>query len=179
MPGMDGWAVLTALKRDPDTAEIPVVMLTIVEDQGLERYRRGPAPSSALVVDDDAETRALISRTLQQGGWVVAEADNGRAGLERVARERPEVILLDLMMPVMDGFEFVRELRKHDAWRSIPIIVITAKDLSDDDRRQLNGHVERILQKDAYRCDQLLAEISDLVRAGCPSRRDTRGGRDR
>lgn len=107
----------------------------------------------------------MISRTLRQGGWVVAEAENGRAGLERVAEERPEVILLDLMMPVMDGFEFVRELRKRDAWRSIPVIIITAKDLSDDDRRRLNGHVEKILKKDAYRREQLLAEVSDLVRA--------------
>jgi CheY-like chemotaxis protein len=131
----------------------------------LERYRRGHSASSVLVVDDDVETRAIISRTLQQGGWVVAEAENGRAGLEQVAKDRPEVILLDLMMPVMDGFEFVRELRKRDAWRSIPIIIITAKDLGDDDRRQLNGHVEKVLQKDADRRDQLLAEVSDLVRA--------------
>jgi signal transduction histidine kinase/DNA-binding response OmpR family regulator len=189
MPGMDGWSVLTALKRDPETAEIPVVMLTIVENQQLgyalgvseyltkpldrkrlagvlERYRRGPSPSSVLIVDDDADTRAMISRTLRDDGWIVAEAENGRAGLERVAQERPEVILLDLMMPIMDGFEFVRELRKRDAWRSIPVIIITAKDLSDDDRRQLNGHVEKILHKDAYRRDQLLAEVSDLLRSG-------------
>jgi CheY-like chemotaxis protein len=129
----------------------------------LERYRHGPSPPSLLVVDDDKEIRAMIARTLQQAGWVVAEAEQGRAGLERLATERPDVILLDLMMPVMDGFEFVRELRKRDAWRAIPVIIITAKDLSDDDRRQLNGHVEKILQKDAYRRDQLLAEVNELV----------------
>jgi signal transduction histidine kinase/DNA-binding response OmpR family regulator len=186
MPGMDGWAVLTALKCDAETADIPVVMLTMVDDQErgyalgvsdyltkpldrkrlasvLERYRHGPSPPSLLVVDDDKEIRAMIARTLQQAGWVVAEAEQGRAGLERLATERPDVILLDLMMPVMDGFEFVRELRKRDAWRAIPVIIITAKDLSDDDRRQLNGHVEKILQKDAYRRDQLLAEVNELV----------------
>jgi CheY-like chemotaxis protein len=118
-----------------------------------------------LVVDDDVETRGMISRTLQQGGWVVAEAEHGRAGIERLATEHPDVILLDLVMPVMDGFEFVRELRQRDAWRSIPVVVITAKDLGDDDRRRLNGYVERVLRKDAARHDQWLAEVERLVGA--------------
>jgi len=84
------------------------------------------------------------------------------------------VILLDLMMPEMDGFEFVAEFRRHEAWRAIPIVVVTAKDLSHDDRQRLNGYVERILQKGAYGREQLLAEVRDLVAASV-GRRSRRG----
>ncbi len=77
----------------------------------------------------------------------------------------PEIILLDLMMPVMDGFEFVAELRKNDAWRDISIIVITAKDLTEEDRTRLNGNVINILEKGAVNQDQLLSELRDQVSA--------------
>lgn len=187
MPGMDGWAVLTALKQDPDVADIPVIMLTIVENKELgyalgvsdyltkpvdrkrlasvlNKYRCEHPPCSVLVVEDDPQAREIISRTLQKEGWVVAEAENGQVALERVAEKRPEVILLDLMMPVMDGFRFVRELRRTEAWRSIVIIVVTAKDLTEEDRLQLNGYVQKILEKGAYSRSELLAEITDLVR---------------
>ena len=73
------------------------------------------------------------------------------------------MILLDLMMPEMDGFEFVAEFRRHEAWRAIPIVVVTAKDLSQEDRERLNGHVQKILQKGTHGRDQLLAEVRELV----------------
>ena len=84
------------------------------------------------------------------------------------------MILLDLMMPEMDGFEVVAELRRHEAWRTIPIVVVTAKELTAEDRQRLNGYVERILEKGAYTRDTLLAEVRDLV-AACVARR--RGAR--
>lgn len=118
-----------------------------------------------LVVEDDPEARAIVSRTLSADGWSVAEAENGKVGLDQMAAHAPDVIVLDLMMPVMDGFEFVRELRRTAEWRTIPVIVTTAKDLDDDDRRQLTGSVERILQKGAYSRTELLTELSDLVTA--------------
>jgi signal transduction histidine kinase/DNA-binding response OmpR family regulator len=186
MPGMDGWAVLTALKADGALADIPVVMLTIVDDQQmgyalgaadylikpvdwqrlssvLQKYDCGQLPCSVLVVEDDAPTRALWRRMLENAGWAVSEASNGRDGLTRLVERRPALILLDLMMPEMDGFQFVAEVRGHHAWRTIPIVVVTAKDLTEDDRRRLNGYVEQILQKGAYSREALLREIRDLV----------------
>ena len=93
----------------------------------------------------------------------VVEAVNGREALERLAEHRPELILLDLMMPEMDGFAFIEELRYREAWRSIPIVVITAKDLTPDDHRRLNSYVERILRNGAYSPEELLREVRDLV----------------
>jgi CheY-like chemotaxis protein len=185
MPGMDGWAVLSALKAAPDLADIPVIMLTIVDDRNLGyalgaadyltkpidrerlvavlRQHRRDLP--VLVVDDDPEVRALFRRMLEPDGYTVVEAPNGRAALDRLGEVTPGVILLDLMMPEMDGFEFVAEFRRHEAWRAIPIVVVTAKDLSPDDRQRLNGYVERVLQKGAYGREQLLAEVRELVAA--------------
>jgi signal transduction histidine kinase/CheY-like chemotaxis protein len=194
MPGMDGWAVLSALKADPDIADIPVVMLTIVDDKNLgyalgaadyltkpidrERLvtalRQHRRDRPVLVVDDDAEIRQLLRRMLEPEGYTVVEAENGRVALERLRETPPSVVLLDLMMPEMDGFAFVTEFRRHEPWRAIPIVVITAKDLTRDDRERLNGYVEKILQKGAYGRDQLLAEVRDLV-AQSVARRRSRG----
>jgi CheY-like chemotaxis protein len=190
MPGMDGWAVLSALKADPDVADIPVIMLTIVDDRNLgyalgaseyltkpierdrlvavlEKYQRDPV----LVVDDDAVLRQLLRRMLEPEGYRVVEAENGRAALERLREAAPGVVLLDLMMPEMDGFEFVAEFRRHEAGRAIPIVVITAKDLTREDRERLNGYVQKILQKGAHDRDQLLAEVRELVATSLARRR--------
>jgi PAS domain S-box-containing protein len=186
MPGMDGWAVLAALKSDPALAEIPVIMLTIVDDQNmgyslgateyltkpidrdrlaaiLKQYVGEEHSRSVMIVEDDPDTREVTRRILEQAGWSVVEAENGRAGLERLASLRPGLILLDLMMPEMDGFEFVGELRKHPEWKSIPVVVVTAKDLTLEDRTRLNGQVGLILQKGAYSREQLLRETTALV----------------
>jgi GAF domain-containing protein/CheY-like chemotaxis protein len=183
MPGMDGWAVLSALKADPALADIPVVMLTIVDDRNLG-YALGAADyltkpidrerlvtvlkehrrdRPVLVVDDDADLRQLLRRMLEPEGYTVVEAEHGRAALQRLRESSPSVVLLDLMMPEMDGFEFVAEFRRHEAWRAVPIIVITAKDLSREDRDRLNGYVQKILQKGAPDRDALLAEVRELV----------------
>jgi CheY-like chemotaxis protein/two-component sensor histidine kinase len=185
MPGMDGWSVLAALKADPDLADIPVVMLTMLDDRNLgyalgaadyltkpiererlvavlERYRQG---LTVLVVDDDPDFRDLVRRTLERVGYTVIEAENGRVGLDRLRDAAPGVVLLDLMMPEMDGFDFVAAARADAAWRSLPIIVITAKDLSPDDHERLNGSVARVLQKGALSRDTLLGEVRDLVAA--------------
>jgi PAS domain S-box-containing protein len=182
MPGMDGWAVLAALKSDPELAAIPVILQTILEDRHLgfalgaseyltkpvdrkrlaelvKRYvpRAGAGP--VLVVEDDGPTRAMLGRTLSKAGWVVAEAENGRVALERIAAHRPSLILLDLMMPEMDGFAFVDTLRRDPTIPAIPIVVITARTLSDAERRRLTGGVERVVQKHALDAEALLAEV--------------------
>jgi CheY-like chemotaxis protein len=126
----------------------------------LKRYRQD---LPVLVVDDDESLRQLVRRILEREGFTVMEAENGRAALERLRDSSPGAILLDLMMPEMDGFEFVAEFRRHEAWRGIPIVVVTAKDLSREDRERLNGHVERILQKGMHSRAELLAEVRELV----------------
>ncbi len=186
MPSMDGWAVLTALKADPDTADIPVVMLTIVDDKNmgfalgaadyftkpidwqrlgavLQKHRKPSATQSVLLVEDDEPTREMLRRTLQKEGWLVREAANGRLGLEQLAHGVPGLILLDLMMPEVDGFGFMQELRKRPECAHVPVIVITAKDLTEDDRRRLSGEVARILGKDATSREQLVAEVRQFL----------------
>jgi CheY-like chemotaxis protein/anti-sigma regulatory factor (Ser/Thr protein kinase) len=188
MPGMDGWAVLTQLKADPALADTPVIMVTIVDDRNLgyalgatdyltkpvdrerlaalaRKYRGPGARDRVLIVEDDASTRAMLRKTLERDGWEVAEAENGLRGLEEVARRRPSLILLDLMMPEMDGFAFVTELRATEEGRRLPIVVLTAKDVTPEERRRLTGSVEVILQKGAASRETLLAEIRTLVRA--------------
>jgi CheY-like chemotaxis protein len=118
-----------------------------------------------LIVEDDAALREMLRRRLEKEGWKTVEAGNGREALERMVENQPELILLDLMMPEMDGFQFLEEVRKHEAWRAIPVIVVTAKELSAEDRQRLNGAVERILQKGAYSREELLHEVRDLVTA--------------
>jgi CheY-like chemotaxis protein len=103
----------------------------------------------------------------------VAEAGDGRAALERLAQEPADIVLLDLMMPEMDGFELLDELRHSARWRHIPVVVITARDLTDEDRRRLSYGVERILQKDAPTLDEMLREVSATL-AGCIERRRAR-----
>ncbi|HSG48125.1 MAG TPA: response regulator [Longimicrobiales bacterium] len=169
MPGMDGWSVLAALKAQDATAGIPVIMLSIMDEKpmgmalGASGYLTKPvrkerllavihhfaAPGDArvLVVEDDPDTRDLVRRTLEGIGCSVIEAENGRVGLDRVDQDRPSLILLDLMMPEMDGFGFLEELQRRPEATDIPVVVMTAKELTDEDRARLNGGVERILEK--------------------------------
>ena len=134
----------------------------------LAPYRHG---LSVLVVEDDEDLRSLLRRILEKEGFAVSQAGNGRAGLARAREAPPGLILLDLMMPEMDGFEFVAELRGQAWGRSIPIIVVTAMELTPADRERLNGGVQRILQKGRYRREALLAEVRDMVAASVASRR--------
>ena len=187
MPGMDGWAVLAALKSDPQTTEIPVVVMTIEDNHNLgyalgaadyllkpidrqqlmsvlQKYQTNRASNAILVVEDDADSRDLLCRQLEKN-WQVVAAENGRSALEKIASQPPGLILLDLMMPEMDGFELVRELRRHPQWQSIPIIVITAKELTEADCQRLTGRVEKIFQKGGYNRQSLLAQVEDMLLA--------------
>lgn len=185
MPGMDGWAVLREIKTNPKTAAIPVIMLSILDDYdlgytlGVAEYLTKPVDrerllsilnqyrlemsNKILVIEDDFETREIMHRLLEKEGYEVWEAENGNQGLDKLAAQTPALILLDLMMPGMDGFEFVTQLRQREAWRSIPVIVVTAKELTAEDHLLLNGYVEKVLQKGAYQRETLLAEVRDLV----------------
>ncbi len=187
MPRMDGWSVLNALKSDPQLASIPVVMLTMVSDQNmgyalgaadyvtkpidrdrlvkiLKRFECSLPGCDILVVDDEPQIREIIERTMQKEGWNVQQAQDGIEALDIVRQKPPQLILLDLMMPRMDGFEFLSELRKMPLGRDLPVIVITAMDLSSGDHQRLNGSVEQILQKGAYTQEQLLTQVHQLVK---------------
>jgi len=186
MPGMDGWAVLQQLKSDEALAEIPVMMVTIsgekemastlgavehltkpVDRDTLRRlaaqYAAPDGGGHALVVDDDESIRSLFRRALDDDGWTVAEAGNGAEALEKVRESRPNIVLLDLMMPVMDGFDFLVAFRARMDCVTTPVIVVTAKDLTDDDRARLSGGVERIVEKGALTASDLLEHVHSLV----------------
>jgi len=188
MPGMDGWAVLQQLKADPETQDIPVIMLTMVDDKNigfalgateymtkpidrgrlaalLGRYRCAEAVCGVLLVEDDEPTREMMRDLLTREGWNVIEAPNGRVALECLESTVPDLILLDLMMPEIDGFEFAQRLRERPEWQSIPVIVLTAKDITDTDRLRLNGYVERIVQKGAWDRNALLRDVRALIAA--------------
>jgi CheY-like chemotaxis protein len=188
MPGMDGWAVLTALKADAELADIPVIMLTVTDEKPLglalgaaeyltkpvdrarlaavvRRQVRGAGSGTVLVVEDDAATRTMLERTLAKEGWTVTTAENGRVGLTRLRERRPDVILLDLMMPELDGFGFLDAVRQEAATASIPVVVLTAKDLTEADRDRLNGGVARVVQKDAAGAEALVAQLRTAIAA--------------
>ncbi|HYH79308.1 MAG TPA: response regulator, partial [Longimicrobium sp.] len=186
MPGMDGWAVLTALKADPTLCDIPVVMLTMVDDPNrgftlgaaeyatkpvnrsrlsrlLRKYTCAGEDCAVLVVDNDATARGLMRAMLEAEGWNVSEAANGREALDTMALRLPRLILLDLMMPVMDGFEFTERVRRHPEWRDVPIVVVTSHDLSRDERQRLNGYVNTVVQKAGDLPEALLHRVRDLL----------------
>ncbi|MFN2477289.1 MAG: response regulator [Chthoniobacterales bacterium] len=192
MPEMDGWSVLTELKTDVELRDVPVIMLTMVDDpergfslgaadyatkpvdrarlsQILKKYTCANPPCPVLLVEDDMAARAVTRNILEKEGWRVSEAENGKVALEKMEQERPTLILLDLMMPEMDGFEFADCVRQHPEWRSIPIVVLTAKDLTADDRRRLAGSVETILQKTSDSREALLHQVRDLVASSAVS----------
>jgi len=202
MPNMDGWAVLAALKSDPDLSDIPVIMLTILENQDigfalgaaeyltkpldrsrlltiLERYATQAAQATGeseslerplLIVEDDPSSRGMLRRILEKEGWTVVEAENGRQGLVKVAEQLPQLILLDLMMPEMDGFGFISEMQAHPVWRTVPIVVLTAKDMTLADRQQLFGSVKTVMQKGSYSQGQLLNHIGQFLESAAAHR---------
>ena len=186
MPDLDGWTVLAALRGNPALAGIPVVMATITDQQRkgmtlgaagymtkpidrerltslLSPYRARVRPTHVLLVEDDPAQRVLIRSVLEPQQWRVTEASNGLEALERLKVEFPDIILVDLMMPEMDGFQLVTVLRERSEWQRIPVIVITALDLTAADHKRLNSGVEAILLKDSFDPNQLVQAVRDAV----------------
>ncbi|MFT4543085.1 MAG: adenylate cyclase, partial [Planctomycetota bacterium] len=183
-------------KSDPDLASIPVVMLSIAADRELSlslgavesmakpfdrralrelarRLVHQPGKDlRALVVEDDEPTRELLCRNLRGEGWTVESAENGAVALERIEASLPDLIVLDLMMPVMDGFEFLTNLRLRTEAADVPVLVLTAKDLTAEDHERLKIGAQRVLQKSKFNRPQLLAQVRALIGRGSP-RADT------
>ncbi|HIG28006.1 MAG TPA: response regulator, partial [Verrucomicrobiales bacterium] len=192
MPGMDGWAVLKTLKSDPELADIPVIMLSMIEDRNigfalgasdyltkpiqrsrlsslLRRYCHNPNASSIMLVEDEPQIREMLAEILRKEEFQVFEARNGREALNTLKTQQPSLILLDLMMPEMDGIQFLEEFRKVDHWKEIPVIIVTGQEISEEDRKRLDGNVGRILEKGFYSGEDFLKEIRELVSDGLKS----------
>jgi len=182
MPGTDGWSVLSSLKADPELAKIPVIMLTIIGEKEfgfalgaseylikpidrnlliltLRKYVTDGTANRVLIVEDDKALRDMLRRMLETEKWIVDDAEHGAAALKKIGMQIPSVILLDLLMPVMDGFEVLAELHKHDEWRKIPVVVITGMDLSQADRARLKQQTEKIFEKGTQLQQELLREV--------------------
>jgi CheY-like chemotaxis protein len=182
--------VLAAIKGDPALASTPVILMSIVDQKnrgyalGAADYLVKPVDRSnlvetlasicgsragrALLIDDDEVVRQSVRHALEPIGWQVTEAENGQAALDSLLAARPDVIILDLMMPKMDGFEFLAELRGRPGWQDIPVMVITAKDLTDEERTRLNGGVERVIAKSDR--DEMLRQLGRELRKCIKSR---------
>jgi signal transduction histidine kinase/DNA-binding response OmpR family regulator len=187
MPRMDGWSVLVALKADPVLRAIPVIMVTVLKDRGLafslgasdfmtkpvdrvglasmlRQYRTSGADGVVFIVEDDPSTRDATRRLLEKLGLTVAEASNGLEGLRWLdGHPAPALILLDLMMPVMDGFEFLDELQRRPTLGNVPVVVLTAKQLSPEEITVLTGRTQRIMTKQATSNVELVAAIRKCV----------------
>ncbi len=189
LPGRDGWDVLAALKNDPDLCHIPVVVATILESGGqsatlgatdmlpkpvrperlvsvVDRQCAGRANPHVLYVDDDAASRDLVRRTLEQGGYSVATAADGRAALERLGRLRPDLLLVDLIMPGLSGFSVIEAVRADPALADIPVVVLTARDLSPEEESWLAEHGGPVMQKGAYCPESVVALVRDACAQG-------------
>jgi adenylate cyclase len=186
MPDLDGWSVLAALRQDPELAEIPVIMITILDEHRrgvalgaagyltkpidrerltrmIGRFRAPARPTRVLLVEDDAAQRERLRGWLDGDQWKVQEAGNGREALAVLKDAKPDVILLDLMMPEMDGFAVVAALQKEPRWSDIPVVVVTARDLDAKDRERLNSGVQSVLVKETFRPADLVERIRRLT----------------
>ena len=188
MPNKDGWQIIQELKTDPETRHIPVIMCTIISEEerglslgasdylvkpileqdllaALERLDQQAGHHRVLVVDDQPEDRHLLRRMIEsQKGYEVVEAAGGQEALALIRQTRPHIIVLDLMMPEVDGFAVLETLKIDEATRSIPIIVVTAKDLTQEERDLLSGRVEALLQKGLYNRQELLADVAAALK---------------
>jgi signal transduction histidine kinase/CheY-like chemotaxis protein len=189
MPGMDGWSVITELKADPATAHIPIILVTMSDNREMgmaigvsdylskpvdwkrlssvmDRLRLLPEAGLIFVVEDDEATRDQLTRTLSKEGWNVRSATNGRLALEALETLDPALVLLDLMMPEMDGFQFLDHFRENPRFTATPVIVLTAKDLTSEDRQRLGGQVSSLIAKNGLVMKQLLPQLRACLDTG-------------
>jgi signal transduction histidine kinase/DNA-binding response OmpR family regulator len=195
MPDASGWWVLERLKEDPQTAGIPVLVVTIVEDQrmvfalGASDYLSKPYDrrqlidrvrrllpdllgKRVLVVDDDADARAMLCKILRDEGAEVSEVGDGAEGIATITQTPVDLVLLDLMMPGMSGFEMVARLRATPATAATPIVIVSAKELTAEDVRTLNGQVQRFIAKGAIDPAGLAAAVRQVLGQAAGARRE-------
>lgn len=188
MPGgMDGWEVLRHLKESPVTSTIPVIMVSVMAEQDnalalevedylvkpidverlsrvIERATRRAPQRNLLLVDDDVESLEAMARILRAAGWHTTSAHHGGEALEALAKTRPAAIILDLIMPEMDGFEFLEHLRADPQLRTIPVIVMSGKDPTAAEQRFLRERVAAVLKKGHLGAEDLLATVKGRLK---------------
>jgi len=196
LPDLDGWEVLTRLKREPATSEIPVVVVSVVDNPelgialGALDYFVKPVPANdlinrlngfkfvrkageklrILVVDDEPANREWLQRILEPAGFAVIQARGGKEAIELAKSRKPDLVLLDLMMPEVTGFDVVEALRADESTKSTPIMVLTAKHLTEADIRQLNGHVSTILKRGSTGATDLLQLLRQAIDTTSPAK---------
>ncbi len=191
MPGLDGWSVLKALKQDKALRDIPVIMLTMVENRGMgfslgaveylskpidkdrlltviRRCVRHRSRGPILVVEDDEDMRASMQDLLRGDGWISDAVASAESAFSYIGNDPPALILLDMMMPTMNGFEFLDQLRHNPRWRNIPVIVVSGRELSEDEVQHLQFHSASVVSKTKMDQGRLLAEIHALVGDASP-----------
>jgi CheY-like chemotaxis protein len=188
MPRMDGWTALKELKADAELRDIPVIMVSNISERGLamplgaadymtkpvDRQRLAailrehcgdPGTTTILIIEDDPPTRDMICRSVESLGCAGHTASNGCSGLAWLeANKVPSLIVLDLMMPEMDGFEFLRELRQRPGLVDLPVIVVTAKELTTEDIQLLSGQTERIITKEGNYVEELRMTLRNRLK---------------
>jgi CheY-like chemotaxis protein len=195
MPDMDGWRVLSMLKHDILLTHIPVIMISMEEHKQkgyalqatdyitkpvsreklvtvLNKYQiHGQSKGVVMVVEDEDFFRQAMVHILELEGWQVFSTPSGQIALDNLDDKKPSLILLDLLMPEMDGFEFLNRLHQHEKWHSIPVVVLTAKMLSPEDYARLNGSVDKVLNKQSHTQEELVLHIHQLIAKSKPPKK--------
>lgn len=189
MPGLDGWSVLKILKHDPELKDIPVILVTMVENRSLgyslgateylskpinkerlwtvlKRSVRSQQAGPLLIIDDNDSMRESLRDMLQLEGWDVCAVPAAASAFSEIAKNPPALIILDLVMPEMNGFEFLGQLRHNPRWGNIPVLIVSGKDLSDAEQALLHGSGARVVNKAAFSHDDLLREVYDSIKEG-------------
>jgi CheY-like chemotaxis protein len=189
LPGLDGWRVLRELRADPKTARIPVIVETVLDERhfayalGAAGYLRKPISREdltaavgelaaradaghALVVDDDREAVDLVAQMLERDGWTVSRAHDGAEALTEMERARPSLVLVDLLMPGMDGYAFIRRVRDNNAWDDVALVVLTADDIANSRIRNIASETSGVVQKGAAPLSDLVRDLRKFARSG-------------
>jgi CheY-like chemotaxis protein len=186
LPDMDGWEVMTRLKRDEATSHIPVVVVSVVDNPELGRalgaldyfvkpvvakelvsrlrnfnfeHKTNGRQTTVLVVDDEEANRDWVRQVLEPAGFEVILAGGGQEAIELARSKKPDVMMLDLLMPEVNGFDVVQALAEHESTRSLPVMVLTAKHLTEADIDQLNGHVSTIIRRGSSGAVDLIGQL--------------------
>jgi CheY-like chemotaxis protein len=193
LPGIDGWEVLARLKGDPRTAPIPVIVVSMLDERGrgfalgaaeylvkpvgkeqllAAVYRAAAMPErehTVVAIDDDPRVIKLVRANLEPEGWTVLGAPTGREGLALIRERQPSVVLLDLLMPGMDGFEVVEALRAEPGTKTIPVVILTSKSMTSQDKERLRGRITYVARKTEFD----LSGLAGLLRWASASRQSS------
>jgi len=183
-----GWDFLIELKKDPSLKDIPVIVATVLEDKEkafaleadefmtkpidkswllktIERFSQKKGIEKILVIDDEEVSRYLLKSVLSETKFTILEAENGMIGIEMAVKERPDVIFLDLMMPVMNGFEALQELKAKEETKDIPVIIVSSKVLSQEEKILLHSTVKAIIPKQCTSKDAILNKLREVIKS--------------